>query len=385
MMSNASLPILTYSVDQRFFVESLGGQYSSQNFLNRFPDAVYNKAIDSHLVSFLYALLGPAGAGLLRQQYLLARLQLEESNVTGADLDSLYSSPFQFARLAQETYIIDASASLLPAAQRAQILSYDASFRNRAQLWLAAIRAGGTVRGIKLAASSGLAQPVDVVENYKALYDQFCDIPLGLPYMGTSTSLNEIILVPRNSTPQSSQQSFILTNEPRSGYFSLILPFGSPSTQITPCSTSGAGNVLTVPNSSQFSSGAYVTVATLGGNVYTVVDQILDPTTITLVDNVTGAPASLPGSSTFIVQLGTSQTRPIPFNATYDQVLEAVQAVPCIGGPSNVRVTGGPLPDQFVNISFTGALANVQVGQIQISTGSDPVTGIGYNFHACHV
>ena len=81
-------PDYTEVIDQSFFIEPLGGPQNPTNYLDRFPDEVYNKSIDSHLVKFLYSLLGPAGIGWLRKNYLEARLQLEEYGVDLFNLDS---------------------------------------------------------------------------------------------------------------------------------------------------------------------------------------------------------------------------------------------------------------------------------------------------------
>lgn len=141
-MTVVSTPTITSTINQSYFIEALTGSQQPTSYLDIFPDAVYTKAIDSLLVKFLYALMGPVGVGGLRQEYLEERLQFEMANLQGSDLDSLYSNAFAFARLAEETYEIDASAALLPAAQQAQILAQDASFRNRAIDFLKGARAG---------------------------------------------------------------------------------------------------------------------------------------------------------------------------------------------------------------------------------------------------
>lgn len=229
-MSDA--PILTNTIDQSFFIEPINGASSSATFLDNFPDTVYNKSADSHLMILMYSLLGPSGVGLLRQALFAERLQTEASNLTDTQLDELYTGAFGFQRLVEESYLWDAAAQLLPAAQRAEVLSADASFRNRARLWLQAVRAGGSILGISLAASSGLGQNVEAVENYKALFDQYTDMPLGLPYLGTSTSLDEIILLPRNNIPQNVSQTLSFGNPPTSGEFTIVVPIGAPHTNV---------------------------------------------------------------------------------------------------------------------------------------------------------
>jgi hypothetical protein len=385
----SSLPIYTASVDQNLYVEALGGPASMQQYLARFPETVYSHALDSHLYILLYSLVGPAGAGFLRKQYLEARLQLEESNVSGSDLDSLYASPFQFARLADETYEVDSETSLLPADQRQQLLSYDASFRNRAQEWLAAIRAGGTPLGIRLAASSGLAQPVDVVENYKFLYDQYSDIPLGIPYQGQSLSLNEIILLPRNDVPEPTQQSFSFLGSPNTGFFTISVPLGVPYVQTAGTVATVDGQLqMTIANLTQFSAGSFLTFAVGSTYYHAEVGSVIDVGSTgvapivalnppTYAPSATPPPAGVYGTGSNLVYLGICETIPLPFNANWTQVQNALQALSTVGGPLNIQVSGGPLPDQPVNIVFTGALGGITVNQIIVNTTANVFSGLG--------
>jgi hypothetical protein len=394
----SNLPIYTASVPQSLYVESLGGPASMRQFLSRFPETVYSHAIDSHLYNLLYVLVGPAGAGFLRKQYLEARLQIEEANVSGGDLDSLYSSPFLFARLAEETYDIDAESSLLPVAQRQQILAYDASFRNRAQEWLAAIRAGGTPLGIQLAASSGLSQPVDVVENYKFLYDQFADIPLGITYQGQSLSLNEIVLLPRNDVLQSTQQTFSFIGNPRAGFFTISVPLGVEYAQTsgTVSGTSWENMTMIVSDPAQYSQGSYLTFFHSGEQYHAEVGATIDfgvpgvsPPLIALNAPTYAQDATVPPALTYggvesdgialnpnLVFLGVCETVPIAYNANSAQVQNALQALITVGGPLNVACSGGPLPDQPINIVFTGALSNMTINEITINFSGD-VSGLG--------
>ena len=389
-----NLPIFTDYVDQNYFIEALGGPTNQQNYLDAFPDSIYSKAWDSSLVRLLYALIGPSGAGYLRRQYLEARLQLESQYFTGDNLDALYSNPFGFLRLAEETYTIDGSASILPAYERGQILSFDASFRNRAMLWLSAIQAGGTPLGISLAAESGMNHPVTVIENYKALYDQYMDAPLGLPYLGSTDSLSEFILIPRQDVPSSAQQSFFFVSS-SSGYFSITIPMGPPYIVVPGIITaSSPGNVLQVPDASLFPPGVMVALATqfdyfgthtsikwvqVDANVSTMTQQQV---TVVYPPDDTHAPFTaypLTGSQSYIGLVANAQTTSLPYNATWDQIQYALGALPILESTANVVVTGGPLPTNPITISFIGALANLDIPEMVINVGDDVFTGVGYN------
>ncbi len=208
------------TVDQAVFIEPLGGPQHPQNYLDRFPDEVYNKGIDSHLVKFMYTLLGPAGIGWLRKNYLDARLKLEEYGLELFDLDAFYADPLRFARTLEAQYTEDPTG-LLTREQWEAIRSKDAAYRARCLDYVRGMRAGNTPLGIRLAARSGLGHEVEVVENYRALYDQFMDDPIGLDYLGSTLSTEEFIVLPRRELAQSEIQRLYITGVPTAGTLTL--------------------------------------------------------------------------------------------------------------------------------------------------------------------
>jgi hypothetical protein len=218
-------PDFTGVVSQQFFIEPQGGPQHPVSYLDAFPNTIYNKSINSNLVALMYALLGPAGLGGLRKDYLLARLSIEDAGLHTVDLDAFYANPLGFTRLASETYLTD-TEGLLTNAQWEQIQTADASYRNRAIDYLNALRAGGTLQGLTLAAKSGLNHSVELVENYRALYDKYSDDPLGLEIIGLTKSTEEVIVLPRQELPQSSLQRIML-EEATKGTFALALPLGT--------------------------------------------------------------------------------------------------------------------------------------------------------------
>jgi len=219
-------PDITTTINQQFFIEPLGGPKHPVSYLDAFPETLYNKSLDSNLVALMYTLLGPAGMGTLKQNYLSARLNVEHNGLSTAELDAFYAEPFSFARLAFETYTDD-TEGLLNHEQTEHINESDSSYKNRAINYLKAVRAGGTLLGIELAAKSALNRAVDIVENYHALYDQYSDDPLGLELIGLTRSTEEAILLPRQEHPQSAQQTISIENSnPISGTFQLTMPLG---------------------------------------------------------------------------------------------------------------------------------------------------------------
>src|SRR5271157_5764193 len=215
-------PDVTTEIIQQFFIEGQSTSGSPLNYLDHFPETIWNKGIHTRLVALVYTLLGPSGVGYLRQNYLEARLAVESSGLKTTELDELYNNVFQFARFATEVYQQD-TEGLLTQAQFEQVQESDKSYQNRAKSFLQATRAGGTVLGIELAAKSGLLTAVEVIENYKALYDEHSDDRLGLEYLGVTRSTEEVILLPRQELPTSALQLLDFTGElpPLTGFFTL--------------------------------------------------------------------------------------------------------------------------------------------------------------------
>lgn len=219
-------PDITTVINQQVFIEPLGGPKHPVSYLDAFPETLYNKSLDSNLVALMYTLLGPAGVGTLKQNYLEARLNIEANGLRTTELDNFYAEPFSFARLAFETYTDD-TEGLLDNEQWENIQESDSSYKNRAINYLKAVRAGGTVLGITLAAKSALNRSVEIVENYRALYDGFSDDPLELELIGLTKSTEEIILLPRQEHPQSAQQTIsIEEGNAIAGTFKLTMPLG---------------------------------------------------------------------------------------------------------------------------------------------------------------
>lgn len=207
-------------VDQSFFIEPLGGPQNPVNYLDRFPDEVYNKSIDSHLVKFLYSLLGPAGVGWLRKSYLEARLQLEEYGIELFDLDSFYGDPLSFGRILEEIYDDD-PRGLLTREQWDTIRAKDAAYRARALDYVRGMRLGNTPAGMQLVARSGLGHAVEIVENYRWLYDQHSDDTLGLQKFGVTQSTEEMIILPRRELAQSEIQQITINGTVTGGFFTI--------------------------------------------------------------------------------------------------------------------------------------------------------------------
>lgn len=221
-MALAQAPRASFVVEQRYLIEPLGGPQSVRTYLDSFPEEVYNKGIDSHLVKFLYALLGPVGVGALRRNYLEARLVFEAQGLELSNLDQFYGNPFQFGRIEEETYV-ENTLGLLPQEDWERIRSKDARYRNRIIDFLAGARAGNTPLGMRLVARSGLGHEVEIIENYRYLYDSNSDDSLGLNYFGTTRFLNEMVVLPRQEVGVSEVQRINFLGTITGGSFRIVM------------------------------------------------------------------------------------------------------------------------------------------------------------------
>ncbi len=218
----ASPPRASFVIEQNYFIEPLGGSQSVQSYLDAFPEEVYSKGLDSHLVKFLYSLLGPVGVGSIRRNYLEARLIFEAHGLELTDLDRFYGNPFQFSRIEEETYNQDVTG-LLSQDEWEKVRAKDARYRNRIIDFLSGARAGNTPFGMRLVARSGLGHEVEIIENYRYLYDSHSDDPLGLDYFGTTRFINEMIILPRQELGISEAQQITFTGTITGGSFRIAL------------------------------------------------------------------------------------------------------------------------------------------------------------------
>lgn len=241
MASNeVASPSFTQQVNQSVFIEPLGGPNGPLNALDRFPDSLYNKSPDTHFVRFMYSLLGPAGVGWIKKQYLDAKLAIYAQGFNTFNIEKYYGDPFSFGRILEEQLPEDPEG-LLTREEWNTIKARDESYRSRAITFFNAARAGGTPEGMELAAQSGLNHSAFVVENYKYLFDQHSDEPLGLPYYGRTASTEEFVIVPRQDSSKSEQQiiSFAESTAIKgsfqlqfNGQFTSYLPFTANSFEV---------------------------------------------------------------------------------------------------------------------------------------------------------
>lgn len=371
-----STPDITRVIDQRYFLLPLGGPNNPRTYLDRFPEEVYNKGMDSLLIKFMYSALGPAGAGWLRKNHLQARLTLEDYGLETFNLDEFYSNPFGFGRIFDEIYIDD-TTGLISSDKWQEIKRKDASYRSRAIDFISGARAGNTPFGIRLVSRSGLGHDVEVIENYKYLYDQISDDPLGLGYFGLTNSTEEFIIIPRREAPVTETQVLSVIGDPTGGTISIFFP----------ATESDASGVVTINYNASATDGWLTKTisgkTTSGSPIITE----LGATDDLVVGMSMGGPNITPGATIISIDSPSQVTLSSNSTATATSILtlvssawtgvkEALESIPQIG-PDNVIVEGGRLPSEPIRITFTKDLGFKDVPTLIVESYLSPSNGTG--------
>lgn len=213
--STLSVPSFTGRVVQHVIAEPLGGSQDIFSHLENFSDDVYRKSPETHFYKFMLTLFGPCGIGSISQELYQAREQIEEMGLDVTDLDAFFSNPFSFVRSAIEAYTPPNNPIVLQTEQ--QMRSSDSSYFSRAVNYIAGARAGNTPLGIQKVSEGGLGYKALVIENYKYLFDQHSDIPLGLPYFGQTLSTEEFIILPLPEASNIQSIEISITGAPTGG------------------------------------------------------------------------------------------------------------------------------------------------------------------------
>lgn len=145
--------------------------------LANFPEQVYSLDPSSVLVRFMSTLMGPAGAGQLRQRQLVARLQSAIAGTHFYDLDSFYGALFNARRTNAAALPVNPATGLTfnPYTDLAthdgwdQIHTADAIYRERVIQLARAISMGGTVPGIQAMAEAIVRVPCHVYEVWQLI------------------------------------------------------------------------------------------------------------------------------------------------------------------------------------------------------------------------
>jgi hypothetical protein len=142
----------------------LAPSFASATRLDHFPEEIYDLSESSHLVRFLKALIGDAGAGQLRKRQLIARLQATLTSTYFYDLDRFYGALFGAQRGISGALPMDPYEGTATSDGWDDVDSFDALFRERVIKLAKAITLGGTVLGLQAMAEALTDVECDVYE-----------------------------------------------------------------------------------------------------------------------------------------------------------------------------------------------------------------------------
>lgn len=141
--------------------------------LAHFDPEIYDLRETSHLMKLLKVLLGGSGAGGLRKQLAVARMQASFKGMHFLDLDRFYGALFGIKRT---------RAELLPSfnpytdpaspAEWDDIHSRDASYRDRLVKFAKSIPWGGSYTGMKMMAESLIGTECEIYESWNWIDEQ---------------------------------------------------------------------------------------------------------------------------------------------------------------------------------------------------------------------
>lgn len=144
----------------------LAADYASAERLAHFHESLYDLGESSHILRFMKALLGDAGAGQLRKRSLVVRLQNTLAGTHFYDLDRFYGSIFGAGRKVPEFLPLDPMESTATPDEWDDMMRADAAYRNRVVALARAVPMGGTVPGLTAAAEALTGVDCDLYETW---------------------------------------------------------------------------------------------------------------------------------------------------------------------------------------------------------------------------
>ena len=153
-----------------------------------FSEDVFDLSPESHLVRFVKVLLGDAGAGQLRKQYLMSRLQQTLHGSHFYDIDRFYGALFGVRRRSGEVLGLDPYSETADSEQWADEHAKDNSYRSRVMQFARAIGHGATPTGMELVAEAILNVDCDVYETWvssDAVYRTYAELEAAYPTYAT--------------------------------------------------------------------------------------------------------------------------------------------------------------------------------------------------------
>lgn len=169
---------------------------STELRLEHFDEAIYNTDSDTLIYKLMDALCGDVGAGALKKQLFLARLNGALDNIYFSDLDYIFGNVHFLSRTTDESYSFDPMVDMLTSEQWDEVKVKDSWYRARIRDFFAACQRGGTSEGIRRCVQSAVTADCDLFEVWR-YFDNF---GLG-SYLGRapSSARNEIVVRPHKT------------------------------------------------------------------------------------------------------------------------------------------------------------------------------------------
>ena len=143
--------------------------------LGHMDPAIYDLRDTSHLVKLLKVMLGASGAGGLRKQMAVARMQNSFNGMHFLDLDRFYGALFGIQRTKSEqqpNFSFDPYGDAASPDEWDDLHSRDASYRNRLIKFAKAIPWGASIMGIKSMAEALTSIECDIYEAWDWVDEQ---------------------------------------------------------------------------------------------------------------------------------------------------------------------------------------------------------------------
>ena len=137
--------------------------------MRHFDSDVFDTTETSYLYRFISALCGNAGAGDLKRSIFEQRLMTNINTISFRDLDRLFDGAFGLPRFVDESYAFDPDNELLTSDEWDEVFAKDALYRERLTKIFAAMGAGGTNEGLRLAVEAVYGGDCKLLEVWKFL------------------------------------------------------------------------------------------------------------------------------------------------------------------------------------------------------------------------
>lgn len=145
------------------------------NRLSNFDPTIYDLSDQSNIVKLLKVLMGGAGAGGLRKQAAIARLQNSFSGMHFLDLDRFYGALFGVQRTNQELqpeFGFDPYHDATTTEAWNDLHARDGSYRDRLVKFAKSIYYGGSVMGLRAMAESIVGAECDLYESWELVDEE---------------------------------------------------------------------------------------------------------------------------------------------------------------------------------------------------------------------